>query len=206
MSENKNKSDGTHSNIFTLDVDHSDSGEMPSIDQLLSSGNKNTGARRTDTPKAPPAQESGKPNVSFKGSSDKTTAISTIKSLKVFGLKLEIHFIKEESGYRYIQHTDHTVREFFGLDDLFQKMKIPQKFIDTCGTLGEFKKSEHPYLFEAFGINDLQFLQFVPNQNNKLISVYATNKSMLSQKEEIIAFVEHSNRNLSASSLDIDVA
>jgi len=206
MSENKNKTDSTQQNIFTLDLESSDSGEMPSIDQLLSAGNKNTAARRPTSRKESPAQETGKPNVSFKASVEKNTAISAIKSLKLFGMKLEIHFIREESGYRYIQHTDHTVREFFGLDDLFQKMKISQKFIDACGTLGEFKKSEHQYLFDAFGINDQEYLQFVPNQNNKLVSVYASSKSMMPQKEEVISYVEHSNRNLSASSIEINVA
>jgi hypothetical protein len=61
-------------------------------------------------------------------------------------------------------------------------------------------------LFDAFGINEQQFLQFVPNQANQIITVYASEKSMAEQKDKVIAYTEQKNKNISASSLDVEAA
>jgi hypothetical protein len=202
MSENKNKTD--QNDVFTLQTQDDQSGDVPDIDQLLSfSGKKNNkpkGAQST------PADSITDNKVSFQKKPEKTSAAGSIKNLKGFGTKLEVHFLLQGNDYRYLQHSDHSNREFFGLDDLFQEMKIPQKFMQECGTFGEFNKSQNTYLFDAFGLKEIPFLQFVCHQQGKLVTVYASNQSMADRKDEIIAYTEAVNQNLSASSLDQNAA
>jgi hypothetical protein len=185
MSDDQKKSDDSTAFTIHFDPTQGSKGDVPSIDDLLSSR-----SRKKTT------------------SGGKTQFIqnSSLKNLKAFGNQIEIHFLLDHDHYRYIQHNDHSKRAFFGLDELFQEMKIPQKFMQSCGTFGEFKKSEHLYLFEAFGMESMQYLQFVSHQNSKIVTVYASESSMLSQKDQVILYTESTNRNLSASGMDLDVA
>jgi hypothetical protein len=202
MSENKNKSD--QSDVFTLQIQDNQNGDVPDIDQLLSFTGKQNAKPRAAT--ASPSDSTTVNKVSFQKKPEKTSAGGSLKNLKGFGTKLEVHFLQQGDDYRYIQHSDHSKREFFGLDDLFQEMKIPQKFMQDCGTFGEFSKSQHGYLFDAFGIQEVNFLQFVCHQQGKIVTVYASNQSMADRKDEIIAYTEAINQNLSASSLDLNAA
>ncbi len=188
MSNHKGKTENSDS--FTLDHAQShDSSDIPSIDELL-------GAKKTKQAKSSTTSSIA----------EKTSFISNIKSLKDFGTKLEIHFLLKDGSHSFFQYNDHTTRGFFGLDELYQEMKIPQKFTQECGAFREFKKTEHQFLFDAFGINEQQFLQFVPNQANQIITVYASEKSMAEQKDKVIAYTEQKNKNISASSLDVEAA
>jgi hypothetical protein len=110
MSNHKGKTENSDS--FTLDHAQShDSSDIPSIDELL-------GAKKTKQAKSSTASSIA----------DKTSFISNIKSLKEFGTKLEIHFLLKDGSHSFFQYNDHTTRGFFGLDELYQEMKIPQKF------------------------------------------------------------------------------
>lgn len=186
------------SEVFTIQFDQvNESSEIPGIAELL--GSKTAG------------KKTARPMVD---SNDKTTNIKfnraasgiSIKSLKEFGTRLEIHFQLKDENYRYIQHNDLSHSKFFGLDELFQDMKVSMFFVQEFGAFGEFKQEEKPYLFDAFGITEQPYLQFVLNQANKILTVYVSEKSMATRKDEVIAFTESKNENLSASGIEIDLA
>ena len=141
-----------------------------------------------------------------KVSSKKEPINSGIKSLKEFGTKLEIHFMLNDEHYCYLQHEDHSSRKFFGLDELLKGTKVSMFFVQEFGVFGEFKQSEKPYLFDAFGITDEQYLQFVLNQSNKILTIYASEHSMISKKEDVITFTEVKNNNLSPQKIELDLA
>lgn len=187
MSESTKKDS---SELFTIQFDQvNDSSEIPGIAELLGS--------KTSL-KSSSEEKEKKSGVKF----NQPTLQTSVKTLKEFGTKLEVHFIINDDCYRYFQHNDLTSRKFFGLDDLFNEMKIPLNLVQDVGVFGEFSSTEKPYLFDAFGITEQPYLQFVLNQKNKILSVYASEKSMKAKKDDIISFIENKNQNLSASSLD----
>jgi hypothetical protein len=185
MSESQKKEP---SELFTIQFDQvNDSSEIPGIAELL--GSKTSMKTSTEEKKA---------GVKF----NRPALQTSVKTLKEFGTRLEVHFLLNEDCYQYIQHNDLTSRKFFGLDDLFHEMKIPLVFAQDIGAFSEFSPSEKQYLFDAFGITEQPYLQFILNQKNKILSVYVSEKSMKARKDDIISFVENKNQNLSASSLD----
>jgi hypothetical protein len=180
---------------FTIQFDQvNDSSEIPGIAELLGS---KTSAKQS-------AQD--KTTVMSGVKFNRNSIGSTLKSLKEFGTRLEIHFLLNDDRYIYIQHSDLSHSKFFGLDELFHEMKISMFFIQEFGVFGEIKQADKPYLFDAFGINEQQFMQFVLNQKNKILTVYVSEKSMLAKKDDVIAYTENKNQNLSASGLDLNTA
>jgi len=131
-----------------------------------------------------------------------------MKSLKEFGTKLEIHFLlkKGEDHYLYIQHSDLSASRFVGLDELYDHMKIPVAFVKTFGAFGECISLEKKFLFEAFGITEQKYLQIVPNQAGKILTVYISEKSMSARKSDVISYTENKNWNIGASGLEFDPA
>ena len=180
---------------FTIDFTQvNDSSEIPGIAELL--------ANKIIKKQEPQQTHGTRPGVKF----NRPTLTTSVKSLKEFGTKLEIHFLLNNDVYRYTQHSDLSQRKFFGLDDLYHDMKISVLFVQEFGIFGEFKKSDKSYLFDAFGITEEQYLQFVLNQSNKILTVYVSEKSMLTKKDDVIAYAENKNANLSASSIELNQA
>ncbi len=175
--------------VFTIEFDQvNDSSEIPGIAELL-------GSKVSSKKDSKQGIKSNTPPTS-----------SGIKSLKEFGTKLEIHFMLNDEHYCYLQHEDHSSRKFFGLDELLKGTKVSMFFVQEFGVFGEFKQSEKPSLFDAFGITDEQYLQFVLNQSNKILTIYASEHSMLSKKEDVITFTEVKNNNLSPQKIELDLA
>ncbi len=175
------------SEIFTIQFDQvNDSSEIPGIAELLGS--------KTST------------KISIQSSTHKSANSASLKSLKEFGTTLEIHFQLKENGFYYLQHNDLSARKFFGLDELFQGMKISTSFTQEFGAFSEFKQTEKAYLFDAFGITEQTHLQFVLNQANKILTVYVSEKSMLAKKDAILAYAENQNANLGGGSIELDLA
>ncbi len=188
------------SEIFTIQFDQvNDSSEIPGIAELLGSKTSSKSSSKSSSQENNSTSSSG---VKF----NRSTSPSSFKNLKEFGTKLEVHFLLKEDGYFYIQHSDLSHSKFFGLDELFHDMKVSLSFVQEFGVFGEFKQAEKSYLFDAFGITEQGYLQFVLNQANKILTVYVSEKSMLAKKQDVIAYAENKNANLSASGLDLNAA
>ena len=178
--------------IFTVEQVN-DSSEIPGIAELLAS----------KVSKKESAQVSvAKDAVKF----NRPVQNTSIKSLKEFGTKLEIHFLLKDDVYEYIQHSDLSHSKFFGLDELYQGMKVSVLFVQDIGNFAEFKQDNKNYLFDAFGITEQPFIQFVLNQGSKILTAYISEKSMQSKKDDVIAYAENNNANLSASGIDMNAA
>ena len=187
---NSNKKDVNE--VFT--VEHAnDSSEIPGIAELLASKVSKKQSAQSGATKAA---------VKF----NRPTLNTSIKSLKEFGTKLEIHFLLKDDSYEYIQHNDLSHSKFFGLDELYHGMKVSIFFIQEIGTFAEFNLKNKGYLFDAFGITEQPFIQFVLNQQNKILTAYVSEKSMQGKKDDVIAYTENNNANLSASGLDMNAA
>lgn len=192
MSNDQNKKDppSENTNVFTIETDNTNTSEVPDIASLLGNSRK---AKKTKS-------------VVQEDKTDKTltnTLHSMIRNLKEFETSIEIHFILREDRYCYLQHSLLSNQEYFGLEEVFQEMKIPQSLVNNSSNFVEFNKNEKGYAFDAFGIAEQPFMEIVFHQNKKILTVYFSGKTMANKKEAVVRFTEQRNKNLSASAFDI---
>ena len=193
-SKNRKKSFPDSSAIFTIDLEQSPtSSDVPDVSDLL--GKSKRAVKQNAAPTKDKTEQIDSSPVRF-----------SIKSLKEFDTMIEIHFELKENSYHYLQHNILSNQDFFGLDEMFQGMKIPESFAKDLLVFSEFNRKEKGYLFDAFGISEQPFSQFVFHHSKKLMTVYFSGKSMAQKKDAVVSYTEHKNQNLSASAIDLDLA
>ena len=162
--KNRKKSFPDSSAIFTIDLEQSPtSSDVPDVSDLL--GKSKRAVKQNAAPTKDKTEQIDSSPVRF-----------SIKSLKEFDTMIEIHFELKENSYHYLQHNILSNQDFFGLDEMFQGMKIPESFAKDLLVFSEFNRKEKGYLFDAFGISEQPFSQFVFHHSKKLMTVYFSGK------------------------------
>jgi hypothetical protein len=190
MSNDKSKKDTPqeHTSIFTIESENTNTSEVPDIASLL--GN----SRKTKKPR--PTNQDDK--------TEKTVANTLqviVRSLKEFDTSIEIHFMLKENEYRYLQHDFLSNQKQFGLEEIFQNMKIPQSLIADHANFIELNIKDRSYVFDAFGITEQPYMEIILHQNMNFLTVYFSGKSMAKKKDAVIQFTEQKNKNLNRSGL-----